>query len=194
MDVKEENYRKRMNLGQDGNSLVQLLVLNAVLFVVLKFVFVFFLLTNSSTDGFFTHVFNWFILPANPENLAWRPWTIISFMFTDHQLLRFISNMFWLWSFGYILQDLTGNRKLITYLPVWGTGGSSSVYPKPFDFPQFAELINTDSLFRCQLFNCRSCHCNYRGFAGLSHFPNDQRGHSFMDTDPDFFTFEFFRN
>src|SRR5580765_3191863 len=51
MDVKEENYRKRMNLGQDGNSLVQLLVLNAVLFVVLKFVFVFFLLTNASTEG-----------------------------------------------------------------------------------------------------------------------------------------------
>jgi hypothetical protein len=35
MDVKEENYRKRMGLGQDGNALVQLLVLNAVIFVVL---------------------------------------------------------------------------------------------------------------------------------------------------------------
>ncbi len=43
MDVKEENYRKRMYLGQEGNALVQLLVLNAVIFVVLEFVFVFLL-------------------------------------------------------------------------------------------------------------------------------------------------------
>ena len=57
MNVKEENYRKRMYLGQDGNALVELLVLNAVIFVVLKFVFVFFLLTNASNDSFLTHVY-----------------------------------------------------------------------------------------------------------------------------------------
>ena len=56
MDVKEENYRKRMNLGQEGNALVQLLVLNAVIFVVLKFIYVFFLMANASTAGFFIHM------------------------------------------------------------------------------------------------------------------------------------------
>jgi len=147
MDVKEENYRKRMNLGQDGNSLVQLLVINAVLFVVLKFVFVFFLLTNASTEGFFIHVFNWFILPANPENLAWRPWTIISFMFTDQQLLRFISNMFWLWSFGYILQDLTGNRKLIPIYLYGGLSGAILFILSHMIFPNLREIINADSLY-----------------------------------------------
>jgi len=110
MNVKEDNYRKRMYLGQDGNALVELLILNAVIFVILKFVFIFFLLTNASNDSFLTHVYNWFVLSANPEKIAWRPWTVISFMFTDLQLFRFISNMFWLWSFGYIMQDLTGNR------------------------------------------------------------------------------------
>ncbi len=119
MNVKEENYRKRMNLGQDGNALVQLLVLNAVLFVVLKFVYIFFLMTDNS-KGFNAHVYNWFTLSANPEKIAWRPWTLISFMFTDQELFRFISNMFWLWSFGYILQDLTGNSKLI---PIYLYGG-----------------------------------------------------------------------
>jgi membrane associated rhomboid family serine protease len=147
MDVKEENYRKQMNLGQDGNSLVQLLILNAVLFVVLKFVLVFFLLTNASAEGFFTHVFNWFILPANPENLAWRPWTIISFMFTDHQPLRFISNMFWLWSFGYILQDLTGNRKLFPIYLYGGLTGAIFFILCHLIFPNLRELINTNTLF-----------------------------------------------
>jgi hypothetical protein len=41
-------------------------------------------------------------------------------MFSDQRLFRFISNMFWLWSFGYIMQDLTGNRKLA---PIYIYGG-----------------------------------------------------------------------
>jgi len=126
MDVKEENYRKRMYLGQDGNALIQLLVLNAVIFVVLKFVYVFFLATDNSKLSFFAHVFNWFTLSANPGKIVWRPWTLISFMFTDQELFRFISNMFWLWSFGYILQDLTGNSKLIPIYLYGGIGGRSS--------------------------------------------------------------------
>ncbi|MDP4132217.1 MAG: rhomboid family intramembrane serine protease [Bacteroidota bacterium] len=146
MDVKEENYRKRMNLGQDGNALVQLLVLNAVIFVALKFIYVFFLMANASTTGFITHVYDWFVLPANPEKLAWRPWTLISFMFTDLQLLRFISNMFWLWCFGYILQDLTGNRKLIPIYLYGGLSGAIIFVLAHLLIPDLRAAINTDGL------------------------------------------------
>lgn len=146
MDVKEENYRKRMNLGQEGNALVQLLVLNAVIFVVLKFIYVFFLMANASTAGFFTHVYDWFVLPANPEKLAWRPWTLISFMFTDLQLLRFVSNMFWLWSFGYIMQDLTGNRKLIPIYLYGGLVGAIIFVLAHLLIPNLRAAINTDGL------------------------------------------------
>ena len=146
MNVKEENYRKRMNLGQEGNALVQLLVLNAVIFVVLKFIYVFFLMANASTAGFFTHVYDWFVLPANPEKLAWRPWTLISFMFTDLQLLRFVSNMFWLWSFGYILQDLTGNRKLIPIYLYGGLVGAIIFVLAHLLIPDLRTAINTDGL------------------------------------------------
>jgi membrane associated rhomboid family serine protease len=139
MNVKEDNYRKQMNLGQDGNTLVQLLVLNAVIFVVLKFVYIFFLLTNASVEGFNTHVYNWFALSANPEMIAWRPWTLVSFMFTDQELFRFISNMFWLWSFGYILQDLTGNRKLIPIYLYGGMGGAVFFVLAHLFFPQIRE-------------------------------------------------------
>jgi len=136
-----------MNLGQDGNALVELLILNAVIFVVLKFVYVFFLLTNASVEGFFTHVFNWFILPASPDKLAWRPWTILSFMFTDFQLLHFISNMFWLWSFGYILQDLTGNRKLVPIYLYGGLVGAILYVLVHMVVPNVHLGAQTDSLF-----------------------------------------------
>jgi membrane associated rhomboid family serine protease len=146
MDVKEDNYRKRMNLGQDGNALVQLLVLNAIVFVVLKFVFIFFQLTDAPIESFYTHVYNWAVLPANPERIAWRPWTLISFMFTDHELFRFISNMFWLWSFGYILQDLTGNRKLIPIYLYGGVAGAVFFVLAHFILPQARILADTDVL------------------------------------------------
>jgi membrane associated rhomboid family serine protease len=146
MDVKEENYRKRMNLGQDGNALVNLLVLNAVIFVVLQLVYVFFLATGSSRDSFVSHVYSWFILPANPEKIIWRPWTLISYMFTDRELFRFISNMFWLWSFGYILQDLTGNRKLVPIYLYGGIGGAVIYVAAHLIIPNARLSINSDSL------------------------------------------------
>jgi len=41
-------------------------------------------------------------------------------MFTHYNIWLLISNLLWLWCFGYILQDLTGNKKLI---PIYLYGG-----------------------------------------------------------------------
>jgi membrane associated rhomboid family serine protease len=120
MKLMEEGFRKRMTLGQDGNSLVQLLVINAVLFVVLKFIYVIYLMSSTQAEASFNNVFGWFVMPADIQKLASRPWTVLTFMFSDLHVFRFIANMIWLWSFGYILQDLTGNRKLI---PIYIYGG-----------------------------------------------------------------------
>jgi len=119
MNVKEDSYRKRMNLGQDGNALMQLLIVNAVIFVILQFIYVIYLLTEHE-KAYINSVFNWFVLPADIEKLSSRPWTILTYMVSDHRVFKFISNMFWLWSFGYILQDLTGNKKLV---PIYIYGG-----------------------------------------------------------------------
>lgn len=116
----EDNYRKKMMLGQDGNALVQLVVINAVLFAILKFVYVIYVLNALNPGAYDTNVFSWFALPASLDKLSSRPWTVATYMFSDQHVFRFIGNMFWLWAFGYILQDLTGNRKLI---PIYLYGG-----------------------------------------------------------------------
>ena len=120
MRVMEDNYRKKMLLGQDGNALVQLLIVNACLFAILKFVYVIYLLNSLNPLAYQTNVLNWFVLPASLDRLSSRPWTALTYMFCDQQVMRFIGNMFWLWCFGYILQDLTGNRKLV---PIYLYGG-----------------------------------------------------------------------
>jgi membrane associated rhomboid family serine protease len=149
MQIMEDSYRKKMGLGQDGNALVKLIVFNAVLFVVLKFVYVVFL-SSSNADAYYRNIFNWFALPADLGKLSSRPWTLLTYMFADDQVFRFISNMFWLWGFGYIMQDLTGNRKLI---PIYIYGGlfaaavyilSYYIFPKLQAQIPFAALVGSN--------------------------------------------------
>ena len=116
----EDNYRKKMVLGQDGNALVQLVIINAVFFAILKFIYVIYTLNSLNPAAYQSNVLNWLFLPANLDKLSSRPWTVLTFMFSDQHVFLFIGNMFWLWGFGYILQDLTGNRKLI---PIYLYGG-----------------------------------------------------------------------
>lgn len=109
-----------MILGQEGNSLTTLLIINIVAFVILNFVKIVYLMTGDTEAAFTQQVLNWFTLPANPAILATRPWTLITYMFTHYSIWLLISNLLWLWCFGYILQDLTGNKKLI---PIYLYGG-----------------------------------------------------------------------
>ncbi|HTQ28622.1 MAG TPA: rhomboid family intramembrane serine protease [Puia sp.] len=143
MDVREDSYRKRMGLGQDGNALFHLIILNAVLFVILKFIYVIYLLAPLDPGAYYTHVYNWFVLPADLEKLMGRPWTILTYMFSDHRLFRFISNMFWLWSFGYIMQDLTGNRKLAPVYIYGGLTGAVLFILSYYIFPRLQVQIPT---------------------------------------------------
>jgi membrane associated rhomboid family serine protease len=122
----EDNYRKKMVLGQDGNALVQLVVINAVLFVILKFIFVIFTVSSSlGASAYENDILSWFVLPAGLDRLSTRPWTVLSYMFSDQHVFRFIANMFWLWGFGYILQDMMGNRKLVPIYLYGGVAGAT---------------------------------------------------------------------
>jgi membrane associated rhomboid family serine protease len=120
MRVMEDSYRKKMMLGQDGNALVNLIVINAVLFVILKFIYVVYILSSLKGGPFYNNILSWVALPSGLEQLSARPWTLLTYMFTEDYIFRFIGNIFWLWGFGYVLQDLTGNRKLI---PIYLYGG-----------------------------------------------------------------------
>ncbi len=124
MSVLEQNSRKRMMLGQDGNSLTLLIILNAIIFVLLFFIKVLYL-TNKSTEAIFNEqVLTWAVVPSQPQLIATRPWTLLLYMFTHIEVLRLFSNLLWLWSFGYILQDLSGNKKLIPLYLYGGVAGS----------------------------------------------------------------------
>lgn len=112
--------KQRFTLGQPDNALVWLFVFNVVFFLILATIKVAIAVNDNSDAVFYSQVVKWFQLPAGIAALGNRPWTVLTYMFSDVELFRAISNMLWLWAFGAILQNLTGNTKLI---PVYLYGG-----------------------------------------------------------------------
>ncbi len=120
MSVAEEKKSRRLYMGADGNALVSLIILIMIAFVLLKFIYVIYLLSELNVAAYQKNVFNWFVLSADPGRLATRPWTIITYMFVHDNVFHMIGNLLWIWAFGYILQDIAGNGKLI---PIFFYGG-----------------------------------------------------------------------
>jgi membrane associated rhomboid family serine protease len=114
--------RSRFLLGSTDNALVALFAINVVFFLVLMTIKVGMLVGAKTPEYFYTNVMSWIELPSSLTKLSERPWTLLSFMFSeiDAGIIRGISNMIWLWAFGYILQQMAGNDKII---PVYIYGG-----------------------------------------------------------------------
>ncbi len=120
MNLLKQDSRRKILLGQDGNSLVILLAVNVVLYILLSFYKVIYLVNNSTEDSFRAQVFSWISVPAQPAVFATRPWTMITYMFSHFGFWDLFSSMAWLWCFGHILQSIAGNKRLI---PVYLYGG-----------------------------------------------------------------------
>jgi membrane associated rhomboid family serine protease len=112
--------RRRLTLGDDGNALVALVTINIIFFLLLLVIQVVYFFFQSDTSSFYGQVVTYFEMPAQLITLSERPWTMLTFMFTHTNVINILSNMIWLWAFGYILQALTGNTKLI---PIYIYGG-----------------------------------------------------------------------
>lgn len=118
--------KSRISLGNSGNALVLLIGANLIFFVVLIFLKVFYFMTSTSNSAeinstlYHTQIFDSFLLPASFKQFVNQPWTLFSYMFSHENLLDLFSNMLWLVAFGYILQSMSFNKKII---PLYLYGG-----------------------------------------------------------------------
>ena len=118
----------KLLLGADSNALIALIAINVVCLVLLLSIQVGFFVGSRTGEDFYLTIVKWFEMPASGVSFSTRPWAIFTYMFSDSSysamggtgVIRVISNMFWLWTFGYILQDMAGNSKLI---PIYIYGG-----------------------------------------------------------------------
>ena len=127
MNYSEKRYKEKLSLGQSNNSLITLIAICLVMFVGLAFlkaVWFFRFPKEIAPDLFNKNVLGWFVMPASMQHLAAKPWTLLSNFFVHDNVWKVFSNMLWLWCFGYILQSITGNRKIIPVFIYGGIAGS----------------------------------------------------------------------
>jgi membrane associated rhomboid family serine protease len=120
MGYRDYPAQKKISLWSDNNALMMLIIINIIVFIILHFIKTIYGLSYLQQDDFYKNIYAWFTMPADFNKLSERPWTVFSAMFTQLRPILLLSNLIWLWTFGYILQDLTGNRKLV---PVYLYGG-----------------------------------------------------------------------
>jgi len=141
------------NLGQDGNALVALFTINAIFFLLLLTLQVVYFYFQSDTILYNTQAVEFFALPAQLTKLSERPWTLLVYMFTNNvglnmlgNVLNMLSNMLWLWVFGYVLQDLTGNNKIIPIYIYGGLLGAIFFIATNYSLPNLKPVIGDSFL------------------------------------------------
>jgi len=118
-----QSSNKKIIFGQDNNALTFLLVINIVVFITMLFLEFVYALNFEKAEWpalFAKQIIPQFVMPANPQQFLPKAWTIITHMFANIGVLAMLSNMLWLYAFGYILQDFAGNNKIV---PVYIYGG-----------------------------------------------------------------------
>jgi membrane associated rhomboid family serine protease len=115
---------KKITLGDDNNALMTLVGMNALIFISFGIIQILYYLTQSTTTAFHYEILRWFIVPAKLSSLVVLPWTIFTYMFVHVGIIYTVITLVWLWVFGSILQDLSGNSKIIPLYIYGGIAGA----------------------------------------------------------------------
>jgi membrane associated rhomboid family serine protease len=147
MGYRDYSVKRRVSIWSENNALLMLIILNVFVFITLRFILAVYGLSNLREDNFYKNIFQWFAMPADFRMFITRPWTLISSGFTQMDIWMLLSNMFWLWTYGYIFQDLTGNRRIFP-LYLYGTVLSAAVYLISHAiFPQLQQVAQASFYF-----------------------------------------------
>ncbi len=145
MTYIEKGYRRKLSLGQGGNTVVTLIAINLVIFIIFQFIKVVYRFqfdtSEAAVAAYRRDILYWFTLPADTGKMLTRPWTILTHMFVHDDIWHVFGNMLWLWVFGSIMQDLTGNRKIIPVY-IYGALCGALAYVLAFNLlPGFKPLL-----------------------------------------------------
>lgn len=152
MNFSEQQYRQKLRLDRNSQDLFMLMAICLVTFVGLAFIKALWHFNNPDKDLaralFNKNVLALFTLPAETGRFLSQPWSLLTAIFVhdNNDVWKVFANMFWLWSFGYILQDLTGGKKIIPVF-IYGAFGGMIAFMLAYNFlPALAGLQPLASL------------------------------------------------
>lgn len=135
----QQSFRK-------GSSLTKLIYINTGLFLLIKIINVLFILGGQRDFSYYFFLEN-LGLPAYWEFFLYKPWTIVTYMFTQFSFFHLLFNMLWLYWFGsFFLSHFT--REELTGVYLLGGFSGGLLYLLAYNLlPVFhASLYNTTAI------------------------------------------------
>ena len=114
MQTMDGIFTNLKRMFQSGNILSKLIYINVGLFILIRLASVLFMLFNVQGVPFLQYL----QLPASPELLLFRPWTLFTYMFTHFDFLHILFNMLWLYWFGGLFLNFFNEREACIYWEV----------------------------------------------------------------------------
>jgi len=93
-----------------ANAMFKLIYINLALFLIINIIYVFLFLFGLKSNE--VGLIKWLAVPAWLPNLASRPWTLITYMFTHENFLHILFNMLTLYWFSVIFLNYFDEKKL----------------------------------------------------------------------------------
>jgi|WetSurMetagenome_2_1015567.scaffolds.fasta_scaffold77963_1 membrane associated rhomboid family serine protease len=135
-----------------GDILFRLIYVNVGVFILAGLAFVFYRLFTPGIglaelrNLYSENILKYLMVPSLPRDLLYRPWTLVTYMFTHFNLLHILFNMLMLYWFGRIfLQYLSGRQLLSTYL-IGGLAGALLYLIFLNGFPGLQEHLGSSML------------------------------------------------
>lgn len=118
-----EEFKNAFKKGNNG--LIQLILINGIIFLMLRILEVVLTLTGIIDQGFSYHqtYLNLLGLPSDLGQVVLRPWTLITTFFTHYGFLHILFNLLFLYWFGRLVHEYLGDSRLINLYILGGLAG-----------------------------------------------------------------------
>lgn len=131
-DTLRELHRKF-----DGSTMLMKIVwINIAVFVMLRLVAIVSIFAGQ--PDFINVVMHYVQLPSSLSVLATRPWTLVTYMFAQYDVLHILFNLLWFYWFGTLFMMTATQRQLFALYLLGGLGGAALFLLSYSTLPAFA--------------------------------------------------------
>lgn len=111
---------------KSGNPVTRLIIINVAVFLFFSLLTILSFLTGKSPTAVSLQLFlrDNLTLPLNFNDWLFKPWTLVTYMFTHLDFMHIFWNMISLFWFGQILSEYTSERKIIPLYILGGIAGA----------------------------------------------------------------------
>lgn len=137
-----DDFRSEFN--KPNNTLVQLILINTVVFLVLLVTKL--VLTMMQHLDIYFLIRSELMMPGEITAFLHKPWTLVTYFFTHEEIFHILYNMLFLYWFGRLIDEYLGNRRLIGLYMMGGLAGGLLYLAMYNLVPYFQNQADTASM------------------------------------------------